>query len=71
MTSRSKCVKPTDVLCIKGMANNRLKVRVLSHIVSLLTLGSLDVSTLPVLPGNGLYTKQNQSDKPNRDETKG
>lgn len=42
------------------------------HVVSLLTLGVLDVSILAMLPVNGLYSKQhqNQSDKPDRDETK-
>lgn len=43
-----------------------------AEIVSLLTLGLLDVSILARLPVNGSYSKQhqNQSDKPDRDETK-
>lgn len=43
-----------------------------AEIVSLLTLGLLDVSILARLPVNGLYSKhhQNQPDKPDRDETK-
>lgn len=43
-----------------------------AEIVSLLTLGLLDVSILARLPVNGSYSKQhqNQSDKPDTDETK-
>lgn len=61
--------KPHNVLGIQGIAYNGLKVL---RFVSLLTLGLLDVSILARLPVNGSYSKQhqNQSDKPDRDETK-
>lgn len=63
--------KPHNVLCMQGIAYNGLKM-LRYHVVSLLTLGVLDVSILAMLPVNGLYSKQhqNQSDKPDRDETK-
>lgn len=61
LTSQCALYPGDGLQCIEG-----------AEIVSLLTLGLLDVSILARLPVDGLYSKQyqNQSDKPDRDETK-